>query len=98
MSYVFFEDVLDALGNKLTFEAVSNYAGNSFAKDAWKMIMEQFPLNKTDKQEAVMQKLVSSFRKGGIKIMTRDELNKKGVKVHGGQKGKTSGNSKGKME
>lgn len=43
MSYLFFETILEELGKKLNYEAVVNYAGNSFAKDAWKMIQDSNP-------------------------------------------------------
>ena len=32
MSYIFFEDVLAELGHKLSYDAIVNYAGNSFCK------------------------------------------------------------------
>lgn len=32
MSFVFFDDVLMELGYKLTYEAISNYAGNAFCQ------------------------------------------------------------------
>lgn len=44
MSLLFFESVLTELGKKLNYDAVVNYAGNSFAKDAWKMIENAYPL------------------------------------------------------
>lgn len=46
MSIPFFNDVLAALGKRVNYEAVANYAGNSFAKDSWKMIQEANPLSK----------------------------------------------------
>lgn len=45
MSYLFFEDVLESLGHKLSYDAVVNYAGNSFAKDSWDMIQDANPFN-----------------------------------------------------
>ena len=45
MSFVFFEAILEALGQKLTYEAVSNYAGNSFCHDSWEMISEANPIH-----------------------------------------------------
>lgn len=45
MSYVFFDDVLMELGYKLNFEAVSNYAGNSFCAKSWDMITTSNPFN-----------------------------------------------------
>lgn len=44
MSYVFFEDVLEELGHKLTYDAVVNYAGNSFCEKSWDIISEHNPL------------------------------------------------------
>lgn len=45
MSYVFFEDVLTELGHKLTYDAIVNYAGNSFVEKSWDMIVEHNPMN-----------------------------------------------------
>lgn len=44
MSLSFFESVLEELGRKLNYEAVVNYVGNSFAKDAWKMVESSYPM------------------------------------------------------
>ena len=44
MAYIFFQDVLGALGKKLNYESVSNLYGNSFAKDADKIIQKLYPL------------------------------------------------------
>lgn len=45
MSMLFFEDVLEELGKKLNYDAIVNYAGNSFAgESSWKMIQEAYPL------------------------------------------------------
>ena len=44
MSYVFFEDVLEQLGHKLNYDAVVNYAGNSFVEKSWDMIMDSNPM------------------------------------------------------
>lgn len=44
MSYVFFNDVLEELGHKLSYEAIVNYAGNSFVKDSWDMIVDSNPM------------------------------------------------------
>lgn len=44
MSYILFEDVLNELGHKLSYEAVVNYAGNSFVEKSWDMIMDANPM------------------------------------------------------
>ena len=49
MSIPFFNSVLAALGKRVNYDAVVNYAGNSFAKDSWKLIQEANPLVKPKK-------------------------------------------------
>jgi hypothetical protein len=44
MSYLFFHDVLEELGYKLDYEAIANYAGNSFVEKSWDMINESNPM------------------------------------------------------
>lgn len=44
MSYLFFEDVLAELGHKLSYDAIVNYAGNSFVEKSWDMIMDSNPM------------------------------------------------------
>ena len=44
MSYVLFSDILEELGHKLNFEAIANYAGNSFMEKSWDMIMDANPM------------------------------------------------------
>lgn len=46
MSYDWFSDILDVLGERINFEAVSNYAGNSFVEKSWDMIMDANPMTK----------------------------------------------------
>lgn len=46
MSIPFFNNVLAMLGKRVNYDAVVNYAGNSFAKDSWKIIQEANPLVK----------------------------------------------------
>lgn len=45
MSYVFFESILTELGHKLTYDAVVNYAGNSFCEKSWDMIADHNPFH-----------------------------------------------------
>lgn len=46
MSLLFYESVLETLGRKLNYDAVVNYAGNSFCDKSWNMIQEAYPLTK----------------------------------------------------
>ena len=50
MSFLFFEDVLEELGRKLNYDAIVNYAGNSFASKSWDMIQEAYPIQNFDKK------------------------------------------------
>lgn len=49
MSYVFFQNVLNALGKRINYDAVANLAGNSFAKNAFDAIQHANPLIKESK-------------------------------------------------
>ena len=46
MSYVWFNLVLEALGKRLNYSSISNLYGNSFAKDAAKLVQQAYPLAK----------------------------------------------------
>ena len=49
MAYVWFQLILEALGKKLNYESISNLWGNSFAKDAAKVITAANPLRASDR-------------------------------------------------
>jgi len=46
MAYIWFNAVLEALGKRLNYESISNIYGNSFAKDAAKLVQAANPLIK----------------------------------------------------
>ena len=48
MSLDFFENVLEELGKKLNYDAIVNFAGNSFCQDAWNMIQDANPMFDSD--------------------------------------------------
>ena len=63
MSIPFFNNVLATLGKRVNYDAVVNYAGNSFAKDSWKLIQEANPMQKQKKQNSgFMDVLAKSTR------------------------------------
>ena len=73
MSYVFFDDILSELGLKLTYDAIVNYAGNSFCEKSWDMIVEHNPFNvETDTPGKTSNKTLKSlegfFNSSAIKI------------------------------
>ena len=46
MAYIWFNQVLEALGKRINFESISNIYGNSFAKDSTKIVQASNPLVK----------------------------------------------------
>jgi len=71
MSYVFFDDVLRELGYRLNFEAIVNYAGNSFCERSWDMIQKSNPFNVADSRDGAqaLSGLASFIGKSKITIM-----------------------------
>lgn len=84
MSYQLFESVLTELGRKLSYDAVINYAGNSFCKDSWDMIQDANPMTIDDKGRGrKQQKTIADFL-GNARIATKEDLAKmKGPKGNG---------------
>lgn len=69
MSWTFFEDVLDALGGKLNYDAIVNYAGNGFCSKAWEMIESSNPFTVANKKETTGVSAFANFlNSGNIKI------------------------------
>ena len=68
MSYVFFEDVLEELGHKLSYDAIVNYAGNSFCEKSWDMIVDSNPMlmgdgnGKSNRQQQAFADFFSTAR------------------------------------
>ena len=71
MAYVFFDDVLRELGYRLNYEAIVNYAGNSFCEKSWDIIQRSNPFNVADPNDRAqaMGSLVNFFERSKITIM-----------------------------
>lgn len=54
MAYIWFQSVLEALGKRLNYESISNIYGNSFAKDAAKVVQAANPLIKPSTKGSAM--------------------------------------------
>lgn len=80
MSYVFFEDVLEELGHKLQYDAIVNYAGNSFCEKSSEMIAEYNPFNVGNKENGVMKSLAGFFGGTNVKI-GKPEIRNKSMSV-----------------
>lgn len=84
MSYIFFEDILEELGRKLNYDAVVNYAGNSFCEKSWDMIMDNNPMtmNENGRSRRGDQTLANFL--GNARVATPADLEKmKGIKGNG---------------
>lgn len=51
MTYIWFNSVLESMGKFINYESISNLYGNSFAKDAAKLIQAANPLIKHGKAQ-----------------------------------------------
>lgn len=72
MSYVFFEDVLASLGRKLNYDAIVNYAGNSFFEKSWEVISENNPMNmknENTKDKSGLGDFLKNLKPGDIKVL-----------------------------
>lgn len=76
MSYVFFNDVLEQLGHKLSYDAIVNYAGNSFCEKSWEMIEDSNPMLMDENgRGSRKQKTMADFL-GSARVATPADLEK----------------------
>ena len=75
MSYVFFDDVLVELGHRLNYEAISNYAGNSFCEKSWQMINDSNPfhIGEDGKGNGTAKAIAEFFGKSNIRMKGKGE-------------------------
>lgn len=79
MSIPFFDDVFATLSDKLVYDGIVNYAGNSFCKDSWDMIMKHYPMKEHQtKGSQAMSQLGSLFNSTKIKVVKPGEISGKG--------------------
>lgn len=84
MSYQLFEAILTELGRKLSYDAVINYAGNSFCKDSWEMIQDANPMMIDENGKGSKQQKTWADFLGGARIATKEDLARmKGPKGNG---------------
>ena len=84
MSYLMFNSVLTELGHKLNFEAVVNYAGNSFCKDSWDMINDTNPMTMDDVKHVNKNKMsIMSMLEGARTATPADLAKMKGYQKNG---------------
>ena len=78
MTYIWFQSVLEALGKKLNYESISNIYGNSFAKDAAKLVQAANPLIKENKTGNSAQTFMQM--PGQLTIIKNDNKDNKQMK------------------
>lgn len=87
MSYLLFNDILTELGRKLSYDAVVNYAGNSFCKDSWDMIMNSNPMTMDENGHGSKQQQTLANFLSGARTATPEDLAKmKGHQGNGKEK------------
>jgi hypothetical protein len=70
MSYIFFDDVLSTLSKRVNYDAVVNYAGNSYMPKSGEIIAQHNPFNAHEnKSGTAMNSIAGLLAKGGIEIV-----------------------------
>ena len=73
MSYDWFTDMLDVLGEFINYDAVINYAGNAFCEKSWDMIMDSNPLLKGQILTSEQRTWENFFNTATIRTISREE-------------------------
>ena len=73
MSYDWFSDVLDVLGEFVEYEAISNYAGNVFCEKSWDMILDSNPMLKGQILTSAERSWENFFNTAKIKTIVKGE-------------------------
>lgn len=71
MSYDWFTAILDTLGEFVNYEAVVNYAGNSFCEKSWDMITDNNPMLKGQILTSEQRSWENFFNTAEIKTMSK---------------------------
>lgn len=69
MSYDWFTDVLDVLGEVVNFSAIVNYAGNAFVEKSWDMILDNNPMLKGVAPTAEERQMAAFFDTSNAKVI-----------------------------
>lgn len=85
MSMVFFDDILKELRYKINYDAVVNYAGNSYMPDAWDIISKADPFNVEGvKGEGSGLSGFAKFLSGSnIEIIKKSDKGERGINENG---------------
>ena len=86
MSYVWFNLVLEALGKRLNYSSISNLYGNSFAKDAAKLVQQAYPLSKHNASASNIGSMIGMTKFTTIDIKDKKRSTEALGKALGGDK------------
>lgn len=70
MSFDWFQNVLNVLGEVVNFNAVANYAGNAFCEKSWDMILDANPMLKGQILTSEQRSWEQFFATADIKTVT----------------------------
>lgn len=73
MSYDWFTDMLDALGEFVNYDAIINYAGNAFCEKSWDMILDSNPMLKGQILTSDERTWENFFNTATIRTITKGE-------------------------
>lgn len=77
MTFDWFNEVLEVLGEVVNYNAVVNYAGNSFCEKSWDMILDSNPMLKGQILTADQRTWQNFFNTAEIKTIERGKGNGK---------------------
>ena len=84
MSYDWFRELLDVLGEFVNYDAVVNYAGNAFCEKSWDMIMDSNPMLKGQILTADERSWQNFFATAKYKVVKGGQGNGSGSEEHHG--------------
>lgn len=91
MSYDWFTDLLDVMGEFVNYEAIINYAGNAFCEKSWDMIMDSNPMLKGQILTTEQRSWETFFNTATIKTVIKGEASNGEANGHPGPGGNGQG-------
>ena len=82
MTFDWFNEVLEVLGEVVNYNAVVNYAGNSFCEKSWDMILDSNPMLKGQILTSDQRSWEQFFNTAKIRTITKGE--RKNGEANGG--------------
>ena len=85
MSYDWFSDVLDVLGESINFSAIVNYAGNAFVEKSWDMILDNNPMLKGSMPTSEERQMAAFFDTSNARVIKSTGKGTRGLDLFEGR-------------